>query len=66
MVVEQRVLASWIEQMQMALASLMVVEQRVSASWLEWVQTALDSLMDSAVSELFQQRAMLSSQANFC
>ena len=65
MVLEQRVLASWMEWTQVALASLMVVEQRVSASWVEWVQMALASLMDSVVSESFWQRLMPSSQTNF-
>ena len=51
---EQRVLASWMEWAQVALASLMVVEQRVLASWVEQVQMALASLMDSVVLESFQ------------
>ena len=41
MVVEHGVLASWVEWVQMALASLMVVEQRGSASWVEQAQMAL-------------------------
>ena len=44
----------------------MAVEQRVLASWIEWSQMAFASLIDSMVSESFQQRAMLSSQTNFC
>ena len=66
MAMEKRVLASWMEQAQVALACLMVVEQRVSASWVEGVQMALASLMDSVVLESFQQRSMPSSQTNFC
>ena len=66
MIVEQRVLATCIEQVQVALASLMVVEQRVSASRVEQVLVALASLKDSIFLELFQQRSMPSSQTNFC
>ena len=66
MAVEQRVLASWMEQAQVALASLIVVEQMVLASWVEQMQMALASLIDSVVLELFQQRLMPSSQTNFC
>ena len=66
MVLEQRVSASWMEQAQVALASLTVVEQRVLASWVEWVQMTLASLNDSVVSESFQQRLMPSCQTNFC
>ena len=66
MVMEQRVLASCIEHAQVALASLMVMEQRVLASWVEQAQMALASLMDSVVLESFWQRAIPSSQTNFC
>ena len=62
---EQRVLASCMEWVHLAWASLMVVEQRVWASWVEWVQMALASLMDSLVLELFWQRSKPSSQTNF-
>ena len=66
MVLEESVLASWMEWVQVALASLMVVEQRVLASWVELAQMALASLMDSVVLELFGQRLMPSSQTSFC
>ena len=47
-------------------ASQMAIEQAVSASQLVWAQVALASLMDSAVSELFQQSSIPSSQTAFC
>ena len=50
----------------LASTSLMVLEQRVSASWVEWAHMALASLIDSVVLESFWQRAMPSSQTNFC
>ena len=52
---EQRVLASHMEQVQVALASIMFI-----------LQMALASFMDSAVFDSFWQRAMPSSQTNFC
>ena len=51
---EQHVLASCMEQAQVALASLMAVSQ-----------TALASLIDLVVSDLFWQRNIPSSQTNF-
>ena len=53
MAAEQRVLASQMVWVQVALASLPLVEQRASASREAWVQMALASLMDSAVLESF-------------
>ena len=47
-------------------ASLMAAEQVVLASQMVWTQVALASLMDSAVSELFLQSSMPSSQTAFC
>ena len=55
MAVEQRVLASHMEWAQVALTSVMV-----------FLQKALASFIDSAVLDSFWQRAMPSSQTNFC
>ena len=66
MAVEQRVLASQMVQVQVALASLTVAEQRALASRVVQVQMALASSMDSTVSESFQWSSMPSSQTTFC